>query len=196
MNPRPTPAEPNAYEQGARSRLSSRTRCMSMATRPGIRRACPRLRLLSGTDRRGAPQPLAKLRPATDGTVGFKTQSATARAGGACRRLLVASRKGHRLDDSMTWVAEEDENRQNSRRVRDVGTGQEMLRVAQHECAGNGLGSTYLVAYEGAVFEPVMVGSGRNRRGELRLVGHRETGPEKSQVGGRRTRRHRTRGRA
>ena len=61
--------------------------------------------------------------------------------------------------------------------------GQEMLREAQDECAGNGLGSTYLVAYEGAVFEPVMVGSGRNRRAELKLVGHRETGPVKSQAG-------------
>ena len=74
--------------------------------------------------------------------------------------------------------------------------GEEMLRVAQDECAGNGLGSTYLVAYEGAVFKPVMVGSGRNRRAELRLVGHRETGAVKSQAGGRRTRGHRQRGRA
>ena len=74
--------------------------------------------------------------------------------------------------------------------------GQEMLRVAQDECAWNGLGSTYLVAYEGAVFEPVQVGSGRNRTTELRLVGHRETGAVKSPAGGRRTRRHRKRGRA
>lgn len=58
-------------------------------------------------------------------------------------------------------------------------TGREMLRVAQDVCAWNGLGSTYLVAYEGAVFEPVMVGSGRRRRAEHRLVGHRETGPVK-----------------
>ena len=74
--------------------------------------------------------------------------------------------------------------------------GQEMLREAQDVCAWNGLGSTYLVAYEGAVFEPVMVGSGRNRRAELELVGHRETGPVKPQAGGGRTRGRRKRGQA
>ena len=73
--------------------------------------------------------------------------------------------------------------------------GREMLREAQDVCTWNGLGSTYLVAYEGAVFRPVMVGSGRDRRAELELVGHRETGPVKSQAGGRRMRGHRKRGR-
>ena len=74
--------------------------------------------------------------------------------------------------------------------------GQEMLREAQDECAWNGLGSTYRVACEGAVFGLVMVGSGRNRRAELELVGHRETGPVKPPARGRRTRGHRKRGQA
>ena len=44
---------------------------------PRIRLARPRLRLLSGTDRRGAPQPLPRRSgPATDSAVGFGVNDA------------------------------------------------------------------------------------------------------------------------
>ena len=59
--PQPTPTEPDAYERGAGSRLSPDPGCRRMTARPRIRVARPRVRLLPGTDRRGAPQPLPQI---------------------------------------------------------------------------------------------------------------------------------------